>query len=237
MAPTCTGRPWRIGNGQRSAWLPSPPYSFQSSVSATVTDESVAGSPVAALKDALRAQARARRAALDPALRAAAAEKLPHIFLAAHSPPPGAVVSGYWPLGDELDPRPLLAALQDMGCAVALPVTGERRTPLTFRVWNPARRLIPGRFGAMIPDETQPEATPDVVLLPLLAFDRRGGRLGYGGGYYDRTLTQLRKNNAALTAVGLAYAAQEAQNVPIGPFDRRLDGVCTENSFFCTCEG
>lgn len=185
----------------------------------------------------MRVQARAARAALDPALRAAAAEKLPPIFLAAHSPPPGAVVSGYWPLGDELDPRPLLAVLRGQGCRIALPVTGERRTPLTFRLWDLARRLVSGRFGTMIPDETQPEATPDVVLLPLLAFDRQGGRLGYGGGYYDRTLTQLRKNNGALTAVGLAYAAQEAENVPIGPFDRRLDGICTENSFFCTCEG
>jgi 5-formyltetrahydrofolate cyclo-ligase len=197
-----------------------------------VTDESVA-----ALKDALRTRARAARAALDPALRAAAAEKLPHIFLAAHSPPPGAVVSGYWPLGDELDPRPLLAVLRGQGCRIALPVTGERRTPLTFRLWDPAHRLVPGRFGTMIPDETQPKATPDVVLLPLLAFDRRGGRLGYGGGYYDRTLTQLRKNGGSILAVGLAYAAQETENVPFGPFDRRLDGICTENGFFCTCEG
>jgi 5-formyltetrahydrofolate cyclo-ligase len=205
-------------------------------VAAKVTDESVVASPIAALKDALRARARAARAALDPALRAAAAEKLPHIFLAAHSPPPGAVVSGYWPLGDELDPRPLLAVLRGQGCRIALPVTGERRTPLTFRLWDPARRLVPGRFGTMIPDEIQPAATPDVVLLPLLAFDRQGGRLGYGGGYYDRTLTQLRKNSGSILAVGLAYAAQETENVPIGPFDRRLDGICTENRFFCTCE-
>jgi 5-formyltetrahydrofolate cyclo-ligase len=202
-----------------------------------MSDESVAASPVAALKDALRTRARARRAALDPALRAAAAEKLPHIFLAAHSPPPGAVVSGYWPLGDELDPRPLLTVLRGLGCRIALPVTGERRTPLTFRLWDPARRLVSGRFGTMIPDEIQPETTPDVLLLPLLAFDRQGGRLGYGGGYYDRTLTQLRKNGGSILAVGLAYAAQETENVPIGPFDRHLDGICTENCFFCTCEG
>ena len=182
---------------------------------------------VPALKDALRAQARARRAALAPSFRAAAAKALVQIFQNTLPSSSETVVAGYWPLSDEMDPRPVLAMLRAQGRAVALPVTGEKRAPLTFRLWDPQRPLITGKFGVLTPDAYQPEAVPNVVLLPLLAFDRRGGRLGYGGGYYDRTLAQLRANGDVL-AIGLAYAAQEVDAAPLGPFDQPLDWVATE---------
>lgn len=183
---------------------------------------------IAAQKDALRTSARAIRAALPAAARADAALRLAETFAAAFSFTPGTMVSGYWPLGDELDPRPLLTALRRTGCLIALPVTGEKRSPLTFRLWKDGATLIPGRFGALIPEDggAGPVA-PDVVLTPLLAFDRGGGRLGYGGGYYDRTIGALREVKPVV-AVGLAFAAQETANVPTGPYDRPLDAVATE---------
>lgn len=182
---------------------------------------------IAAQKDALRASARAVRAALPAAVRADAALRLTDAFAAAFSFAPRTVVSGYWPLGDELDPRPLLSALRRAGCRIALPVTGEKRAPLTFRLWEDGARLIPGRFGALIPEDGAAEVAPDVVLTPLLAFDRGGGRLGYGGGYYDRTIGALREAKPVL-ALGLAYAAQETAAIPTGPYDRPLDAVATE---------
>lgn len=183
---------------------------------------------IAAQKDALRARARAVRAALPAAARADAASRLADVFTTAFSFTPGTMVSGYWPLGDELDPRPLLAALRRAGCLIALPVTGEKRSPLTFRLWNEGARLVPGRFGALTPeDDGAGDVAPDVVLTPLLAFDRGGGRLGYGGGYYDRTIGALRETKPVL-ALGLAYAAQETPAIPVGPYDRPLDAVATE---------
>lgn len=191
---------------------------------------------IAALKDGLRVQARATRAAIAAPQRQVAALQLAEQFLSLLSPSPGTVVSGYWPLGDEMDPRPLLAALRRAGCLIALPVTGPKRTPLTFRLWDEGTPLVPGRFGTLIPSEASPPAAPDMALLPLLAFDRAGGRLGYGGGYYDRTLGALRQAKP-IVAVGLAYAAQEVAAVPTGPFDRRLDGVVTEREVMTFGDG
>lgn len=183
---------------------------------------------IAAQKDALRAHARAVRAALPAAQRADAALRLAETFAAVFSFTPGTIVSGYWPLGDELDPRLLLTALRRAGCRIALPVTGEKRSSLTFRLWEGDAKLVMGRFGALIPEDggAGPVA-PDVVLTPLLAFDRGGGRLGYGGGYYDRTIGALRDAKPVL-ALGLAYAAQEMAAIPTGPYDRPLDAVATE---------
>lgn len=184
---------------------------------------------IAAEKDALRSRARAVRAALPAAARVEAALGLAATFAATFTFAPGTVVSGYWPLGDELDPRPLLTALRRAGCLIALPVTGEKRSPLTFRLWKDGARLVPGRFGALIPEDGGAgEVAPDVVLTPLLAFDRAGGRLGYGGGYYDRTIGALREAKP-VQALGLAYAAQEMAAIPTGPYDRPLDAVATES--------
>jgi 5-formyltetrahydrofolate cyclo-ligase len=138
-------------------------------------------------------------------------------------PPPGAIVAGFLPIGDEIDLLPLLHALHDRGHPIALPVTPKRGLPLTFRLWIPGDELVEERFGTRRP--TGPDCTPDFLLVPLLAFDAKGGRLGYGGGFYDRTLATL-PNRFRL---GCAFAAQQVDAVPVGPYDIRLDAVATEN--------
>jgi 5-formyltetrahydrofolate cyclo-ligase len=137
-------------------------------------------------------------------------------------PPPGAVVSGFWPLDGEIDIRPLLLALHARGHPIVLPVTPKRGLPLSFRLWRPGDALVVERFGTMRP--TGEERAPDFLLVPLLAFDRHGGRLGYGAGYYDRTLPLL----SPRFTLGCAFAAQEVPEVPMGPRDVRLDAVATE---------
>ena len=138
-------------------------------------------------------------------------------------PPPGSVVSGFWPLGDEIDIRPLLLALHDRGNAIVLPVTPRRGEPLTFRGWQPGDVMVPERFGTMRP--VGDVMVPDMLLIPLLAFDTEGGRLGYGGGFYDRTLAGL----PGRFRLGCAFAVQKVDAVPAGPYDVRLDAVATEN--------
>ena len=135
----------------------------------------------------------------------------------------GAIVSGFWPLGDEIDIRPLMYALHERGHRVALPVTPKRGEALTFRRWQPGDVLVPERFGTMRP--IGDPLMPDMLLMPLLAFDADGHRLGYGGGFYDRTLAGL-PNRFRL---GCAFAAQQVDAVPVGPYDMRLDAVATEN--------
>ena len=136
-------------------------------------------------------------------------------------------MAGYWPIGEEVDPRPLLADLAKRGHPVALPrVVGEGE-PLRFFRWRPGDDLETGPYGIGEPARDKPEAHPELVLLPLLAFDSEGFRLGYGGGYYDRTLAALR-NERAVEAVGIAYADQEVDSLPGGDHDERLDWIVTE---------
>jgi 5-formyltetrahydrofolate cyclo-ligase len=170
-------------------------------------------------KKSARADALARRAGHDPAEAGAA---LARHLLAVWTPPPAAVISGFWPMGDEIDTRPLLHSLHAQGHDIALPVTPKRGNPLSFRLWRPGDVLIPEKFGTMRP--TGPDRIPDVLLVPLLAFDRHGRRLGYGGGFYDRTLAGL----PGRLAIGCAYAVQELDEVPAGPYDARLAMVATE---------
>ena len=177
-------------------------------------------------KGGLRAKALAARAGHDAAACGAA---LAEYVLRDLPPPSNAVVSGFWPLGDEIDVRPLLIALHDRGHEVVLPITPSRGNPLTFGLWRPGDALIPERFGTFRP--TGPERMPSFVLVPLLAFDRTGQRLGYGGGFYDRTLPLL----PGRFALGCGYAAQEVDEVPAGPYDVRLDAVATERGVI-TCE-
>ncbi len=176
-------------------------------------------------KPALRARLRAlRKAAASPAVSPAAALSLRDRFLGAVPLPEGAVVAGYVAAGSEIDPAPLLRALAARGFGLALPCIVEPDLPLVFRRWTPGEPLAPGRLGIPEPPAAAATLRPGVVLVPLLGFDRRGRRLGQGGGFYDRTLAGL----DALT-VGLAYALQEVDAVPVEPWDRRLDWVVTEN--------
>ncbi|HSA82444.1 MAG TPA: 5-formyltetrahydrofolate cyclo-ligase [Geminicoccaceae bacterium] len=167
-----------------------------------------------------------RRAAPGPAAAVAVADRLLHEI----DVPQGAVVSGYWPLAGELDPRPCLHRLAARGHPLALPRMQGQGQPLAFHPWRRDDPLTLGRFGVMQPDPTQPLVTPDVLLVPLLGFDRRGHRLGYGKGYYDRTLRALREGGATPLAIGLAFALQEVSEVPIGPADQPLDAVVTERA-------
>ncbi|MBL6077424.1 5-formyltetrahydrofolate cyclo-ligase [Belnapia sp. T18] len=171
------------------------------------------------LKAEARRHALARRAGCDPRLGAPLAEQL----LAEAPPPPGALVAGFWPMGEEIDIRPLLQALEARGHPLALPVTPRRGQPLIFRRWRFGAALARGPMGTSQPAEGE-AVTPDWLLVPLLAFDRAGRRLGYGGGYYDRTLALL----PGATPIGCAYAAQEVAEVPAGPEDWRLPMVATE---------
>lgn len=151
--------------------------------------------------------------------------------LVADLPVSGGPVAGFWPIGSELDVRPVLRRVADAGGVAALPVSGPKGTPLVFRVWDPAVPLVDGRFGIAEPDQTRPEVVPRVVLVPLLAFDRRGMRLGYGGGYYDRTLALLRQRGGVL-AIGVAFAGLEVTEVPADENDERLDWIVTERETF-----
>ena len=141
-------------------------------------------------------------------------------LLASHS---GKALAGYMPMRTEIDPLPAMTRHQG---AVGVPVILAAATPLRFREWGAGVAMVAGEFGAFIPAEGA-WVEPQVVIVPMLAFDARGYRLGYGGGFYDRTLAGLRARGPVI-AVGFAFAAQEVDQVPIDGFDQRLDAVVTE---------
>lgn len=176
----------------------------------------------------LRTAALARRDALGDDRRAAAAQAI-----AARGLPldvkPGAVVAGYSPIRNEVDPAPLLRALAADGARLALPAVMARGKSLAFRAWRPGEKLMLGPLGILEPSPAAAELVPDIVLVPLAAFDGAGHRIGYGAGHYDFTLAHLRKRKAVL-AVGVAFAAQEIPAVPAAAHDVMLDLVLTENA-------
>lgn len=137
------------------------------------------------------------------------------------------IVSGFYPFRSEISTLPLLARLAGQGFTTALPIVMGAGLPLTFRAWTEGDAMGKGDWDIPIPLETAPEVLPDVLFVPLLAFDRAGYRLGYGGGFYDRTLAKLRAIKP-VTAIGTAYAGQEVAQVPRGEFDAPLDWVLTE---------
>jgi len=185
------------------------------------------GGPARSLADEKKALRRVMLERRRATSRPGAGDDAAAHFLAATPLSPRASVSAYWPMGDELDPRPLMAALHAAGHGIALPMVVERGQPLLFRAWIPGLPLVENVFGTRAPPQEAPAVVPDVLLVPLLAFDRNGYRLGYGGGYYDRTLRRLRGEGRAL-AVGFAFAGQEVDSVPRESFDEPLDWIVTE---------
>jgi 5-formyltetrahydrofolate cyclo-ligase len=140
-------------------------------------------------------------------------------------PHKGHAVAGYMPIRTEVDPLPVMAAMSAFG-PVCVPVIKAEGEPLEFHRWEPGCEMVEGAFGAYIPAKAD-VVVPKVLIVPLVAFDRKGGRLGYGGGFYDRTLEGLRARSET-TAIGYAFAAQEAKNLPLEPTDQPLDAVVTD---------
>ncbi|MCP2669685.1 5-formyltetrahydrofolate cyclo-ligase [Maricaulaceae bacterium EIL42A08] len=184
-------------------------------------------------KNRLRAKAKRARAAAFAAHLEAARALVSHfpdeIWPALHS-----VVAGYSPIGDEIDPTPLLETFHCEQARLALPRVDGKSEPLSFRAFSPGDELEAAAFGVKAPPAKAAVLKPSLVLVPLLAFDETGRRLGYGGGFYDRTLAALRKEGPVV-AVGLAFEAQRVRRVPTDVLDQRLDYVITDvGSFRCT---
>lgn len=178
------------------------------------------------LKAVLRREAFTRRDALPAADRTAAAQTIAaRPFPVAV--PQGAIVSGYSPMKSEFNPVPLMRKLADAGAQLALPVVAGRGKPLIMRAWSFGEELGSGVWGIREPKADAPEVFPDILLVPLAAFDRNGHRIGYGAGYYDKTIARIRAMKPTI-AIGVAFAAQEIDRVPATPFDARLDLVLTE---------
>lgn len=177
-------------------------------------------------KAALRAKARERREKISPAQREAAATALAESALSFLDLSAAKIISGYYPSRDEVDCLPLLDAVEKNGHSVALPFIQAKNEPLIFRAWKSGAPLEPGTFKIPVPPPSSPEVEPDIFLVPLLAFDRAGYRLGYGGGFYDRTLAQVRAKRDVV-AIGIAFDEQEMSGVPHAPYDEPLDWLLT----------
>ena len=186
---------------------------------------------IASEKAALRKLMRARRAALPPEMRAAASvavrDALPAWLPTEKFARADEVIAGYWPICDEFDPRPAMHAFAQRGHRLALPTSIAKGEPLVFRAWSPGDTLAPDIMGIQAPLSSAPEVVPWLVLVPMLAFDSSCRRLGYGAGFYDRTLAALRARSETL-AMGLAFGAQEVERVPVAEGDEPLDQVVTE---------
>ncbi len=189
-----------------------------------------------ASKAEIRAAALARRALVPDAVRAAFAERLAGAGLEFARLHGARVASLYAAIKTEADPSALLAALAGAGIATALPVTRSRGTPLLFRGWKPGERLVRGPWGIAEPAPHLPECWPDLMFLPLAAFDRGGHRIGYGAGHYDCSLAMLRARQKVMV-VGIAYAAQEFAAIPHEAHDQSLDFVVTETEWITCAAG
>ncbi|MGC1446793.1 MAG: 5-formyltetrahydrofolate cyclo-ligase [Xanthobacteraceae bacterium] len=191
-----------------------------------MTPSVISSTSIEDAKAALRREATARRDALPADSRQAAVE----VIAERKFPLPiasGAIISGFMPMKTEINPLPLMRALAAAGASLALPVVEGRGKPLTMRAWRWGEELGSGVWGIREPKPDAAHVDPDILLVPLLAFDRAGYRLGYGGGYYDLTIAGLRARRTTV-AVGIAFAAQEVPRVPTTPRDARLDLVLTE---------
>ena len=182
-------------------------------------------------KKTLRTEMRVlRRRLLDetPDAAARAARRLPVSRFSRFS-----IVGAYCAQGTELDPGPILRAILELNpgrTQAALPVAAAKNAPLIFRLWRPGEPLTPDSYGIPSPPASAPQVLPNLILTPVLAFDRAGGRLGQGGGHYDRTLANLRRQRPVFV-LGVAFAGQEIEAVPMGPHDQRLDAIVTETAY------
>jgi 5-formyltetrahydrofolate cyclo-ligase len=179
-------------------------------------------------KSALRRRMRRLRARLAQDLPQAseeAAAHLPDAILAS-----AGVVAGYLPVGSEIDPAPVLRRFAAAGARLALPAVIAPDRPMAFRLWREGDPLTPDVLGVPAPTSQAGEVRPDIVIAPVLAFDARGGRLGQGGGCFDRTLARLREEGP-LTVVGLAFAGQGVGEVPREAHDQALDATLTESGY------
>jgi 5-formyltetrahydrofolate cyclo-ligase len=176
-------------------------------------------------KQALRAEAFGRRDALDREWRRSAAQAIAAHALDAAELRDVQPVGAYWPIRSEVDPRPLMEALLARRQSVAL--SQIRHPHLSWREWRPGDVLVHGGFGVSEPGPDAPEVFPRALLVPLAAFDKGGGRLGYGKGHFDRSIAELSSHHPVI-AIGLAYSIQEIDEVPREPHDRRLDLIVTE---------
>jgi 5-formyltetrahydrofolate cyclo-ligase len=177
-------------------------------------------------KAALRAEALARRDALAPDYREAAARRITDTVLALRHRFPAGPVSAFWPIRSEIDTRPLMEFLARTGAVIALPIVEKPR--LTFRRWRPGETLRSAGFGLSEPHDHAPALVPATMLVPLAAFDRCCHRIGYGAGFYDRAIAEISAIAVPLT-IGLAFAVQEVARVPADWHDRALDLVVTED--------
>lgn len=181
-------------------------------------------------KNRLRKRALASRIELAQASPGASRALIDHfpdtVWPAVHT-----VVAGYWPVRGEIDPRPLMETFMLEQAQLALPLVAGKDAPLQFRAWSPGDTLETGAFGIDVPDARKPLLVPALVLVPLAAFDRKCHRIGYGAGFYDRTLSALRANGPVV-AVGLAYEGQRTGQIPAGRHDVALDYVVTEQACY-----
>ena len=178
-------------------------------------------------KRILRGTMLAWRSTLTETDRRAAADGLLAMFQREQPFETPAVVSGFWPIKEEIDIRPLMIELFNRGCQLALPVVQGKGQRLLFRAWRPGDPLEAGVFGTLQPSPKREVIEPEALLVPLLACDEDGWRLGYGGGFYDRTLVDLRAKGQT-TAVGVGFGAQLIPEIPHGPQDQRLDWLLTD---------
>ena len=179
-------------------------------------------------KAALRAEALARRERLSALERADASARIAERVMAIVAAETPRIVAAYLPIRSECDCRPIIERAQGLGIAVVLPVLVDPVT-LVFRRFEPGAPLAAGGFGTLAPTPDRPVLDPELVVMPMVAFDRSGSRLGHGKGHYDRALAKLAARGVAPRLVGIAFAAQEVETIPAEPHDVRLDWIVTEN--------
>ena len=184
-------------------------------------------------KSDLRRKYRAHRAAHQGTRSEADYERLADFFLGHVSPCPNSRIAGYWPIDSEIDVLPLLGRLHQLRYDLCLPVVVDRRRTLSFRSWRPSDPLEAAAFGTRVPLEGSSEVVPQMLIVPVIAFDNHGYRLGYGGGYYDCTLSALA--SAGSVSVGVAFEDQYIEKVPTEPHDMALDWIITEERARRTC--